>query len=64
MGSELDLTMVGVLSGECNEEKEKETRKMRANAWSDYNNGLLHLFRKQREVPKGLRRDQDALRDG
>lgn len=49
--------MVGGLSGECNRGKEQGTRKMRANALSDHNNGLLHLFRKQRKGGnKGLRR--------
>lgn len=53
MGSELDLTMVGVLSGECNIGRVKGTKKMRANAWSNHNNGSLHSFREKREATRG-----------
>lgn len=43
--------MVGVLSGEYNGGgREKEARKMRLNAWSDHNDGPLHL---SRETKKG-----------
>lgn len=53
MGSELDLTMDGVLSGECNTGRVKGTKRMRANACSDQNNGPLHLFRGKKGGNKG-----------
>lgn len=46
MCSELDCTGVVVLSGSIMEGGgEKGARKMRVNAWSDHNDGPLHLPR-------------------